>query len=179
MFNHLSWSNSVSGLPLQHHPPQHLYHYYGQNTAARQDSKYVNIIHTYPHIKTISGYPMNIPLSRLFRMSKLSAFCDSTSLHGWPHIPGSSARGKIFWAVTILAMAGLAVYLCTRCIFKSPSFEANLIFTQNCTAQWTSLELQPCQPVWSPLLNQLNLPPFPKLSSAINTNWGILRYFHC
>ena len=65
---------------------------------------------------------MNIPLSRLFRMSKLSAFCDSTSLHGWPHIPGSSARGKIFWALTILAMAGLAVYLCTRCIFKSPSF---------------------------------------------------------
>ena len=48
------------------------------------------------------------------RMEKFSAFCNSTSLHGWPHIPGSSTMGKIFWAVTILAMAAVAIYLCSR-----------------------------------------------------------------
>ena len=48
------------------------------------------------------------------RMDRFSAFCDSTSLHGWPHIPGSSTMGKIFWAITILAMAAVAIYLCSR-----------------------------------------------------------------
>ena len=48
------------------------------------------------------------------RMERFSAFCNSTSLHGWPHIPGSSTMGRIFWAVTILAMAAVAIYLCSR-----------------------------------------------------------------
>ena len=69
----------------------------------------------------------NLPASKLFRMGMFSAFCDSTSLHGWPHIPGStSSMSKIFWGVTILAMGVLAVFLCTRYIYKSPSFELQI-----------------------------------------------------
>ena len=97
----------------------------------------VDIGHRIEHVHIPYTYknPVRVPVEhssiKHIRMSsRFSAFCDSTSLHGWPHIPGSSATGKIFWAITILAMGGLAVCLCTRCIFKSPSFEANLILTQ-------------------------------------------------
>ena len=51
-------------------------------------------------------------------MSRFFAFCDSTSLHGWPHIPGSSTMQKIFWSLTILAMAVVAIYLCSRFLTK-------------------------------------------------------------
>ena len=47
-------------------------------------------------------------------MKRFFSFCSSTSLHGWPHIPQTSAFGKIFWTFTIVAMAGLAVFLCSR-----------------------------------------------------------------
>ena len=78
-----------------------------QSKAALLDKR--SYMHTY--IYTLQG----VLNSKLFRMSKFSAFCDSTSLHGWPHIPGSSTLEKIFWGVTILTMGGLAIYLCNRC----------------------------------------------------------------
>ena len=52
------------------------------------------------------------------RMNRFSAFCDSTSLHGWPHIPGSSTMQKIFWALIIVLMTLLAICLCSRFLTK-------------------------------------------------------------
>ena len=44
----------------------------------------------------------------------MSSFCSSTSLHGWPHIPGAGKGEKIFWSMAILASLGAGGYFGIR-----------------------------------------------------------------
>ena len=47
-------------------------------------------------------------------MDKFSSFCNSTSLHGWPHVPGAKTLERLFWLLTIALMIVLAASFCSR-----------------------------------------------------------------
>ena len=55
-----------------------------------------------------------ISLFLLENCSRMSTFCSLTSLHGWPHLPGSGKGEKIFWTMAILASLGAGGYLGIR-----------------------------------------------------------------
>ena len=44
----------------------------------------------------------------------MRAFCESTSLHGWPHLPRSSAKERFFWVLAIIGSLIASVYLGKR-----------------------------------------------------------------
>ena len=47
-------------------------------------------------------------------MDNFSSFCNSTSLHGWPHVPGAKTLERLFWLLTIALMVVLAASFCSR-----------------------------------------------------------------
>ena len=47
-------------------------------------------------------------------MDNFSSFCNSTSLHGWPHVPGAKTLERLFWLLTIALMMFLAASFCSR-----------------------------------------------------------------
>ena len=47
-------------------------------------------------------------------MDNFSSFCNSTSLHGWPHVPGARTLERLFWLLTIALMVVLAASFCSR-----------------------------------------------------------------
>ena len=127
-------------------------------------------------------------------MDNFSSFCNSTSLHGWPHVPGAKTLERLFWLLTIALMVVLAASFCSRyrkgypfpqvlssCLWKwafigKKNFHqiALLIRTNefSISVLWPSSKHQRCQRVWPP---QQSLSPkrsFPRLLSATNISSG-------
>ena len=99
---------------------------------------------------------------------KFSRFCNSTALHGWPHLQNASSFGRVFWSVTILTVLVLALFLSSRWFFKtkssSQSFLARLVHTKR------QLYLQH----WFQKQPPSTRPRFQRLFFATSTNWGKL-----
>ena len=71
---------------------------------------------------------------------KFLHFCNSTALHGWPHLPNASFLGKVFWAVTILTSLLLAFFLSSRWMLQQYlnfHFSSTLTMYQEATVSTT------------------------------------------
>jgi hypothetical protein len=49
-------------------------------------------------------------------LQELVSYCEGTSLHGWPHLPGASLVGRVHWLATIIASLAAGVYLSSKLV---------------------------------------------------------------
>ena len=81
-------------------------------------------------------------------MDNFSSFCNSTSLHGWPHVPSARTLERLFWLLTIALMLVLAASFCSRyrkgfpflqvfslCLWKWTFFAKKIITLDFCIGQ--------------------------------------------
>ena len=154
-------------------------------------------VHIFPNYRPWQYW--NYRTWELKMMDNFSSFCSSTSLHGWPHVPGARTLERLFWLLTIALMVVLAASFCSRyckgypflqvfssCLWKwgfiAKTTQCALLIQTNefcISVLWPSSRHQRCQRVWPPRQSLSPERSFPRLLSATNISSGktLIIYF--